>query len=227
MDSVLWYVLPLAVATALSIFPILAAVLLLLSPDPVPTSVGYLAGWSAGVLILVTLFTFGARLIPPSSSEQMPPWAHAVELVLGVGLVVVGIGRIVLGRRRSTPASAPSWTKAMSHLGPRRAFAFGIAMNARPKNLTIALAAGLAIGSASLDILGSGIAVLIFTAVGVSTVAALVLAYVFGSRSLRPRLERLSDWLVAQSSVVLSFSIVLLGAVMVGIGATNLVSGSS
>jgi hypothetical protein len=32
VDSVLWYVLPLAIATALSIFPILAVVLLLVTP---------------------------------------------------------------------------------------------------------------------------------------------------------------------------------------------------
>ena len=42
----LWYVVPLGVAAALSVFPILAVVLLLLSPNPIPASVGYLAGWS-------------------------------------------------------------------------------------------------------------------------------------------------------------------------------------
>ena len=61
----LWYVVPLGVAAALSVFPILAVVLLLLSPNPIPASVGYLAGWSGGVLVLVTLFSLGARLIPP------------------------------------------------------------------------------------------------------------------------------------------------------------------
>ena len=49
----LWYVVPLGVAAALSVFPILAVVLLLLSPNPIPASVGNLAGWSGGVLVLV------------------------------------------------------------------------------------------------------------------------------------------------------------------------------
>jgi hypothetical protein len=52
----------------------------------------------------------------------------------------------------------------MDNVGPRRAFAFGLAMNVRPKNLAIALAAGLAIGSASLSVVGSSLTVLIFTA---------------------------------------------------------------
>lgn len=222
MVSVLWYVVPLGMAAALSLFPILAVVLLLLSPRPIPASVGYLAGWSSGVLVLVALFSFAARLIPPSTREQMPPWAHVVELALGVGLMVAGIWRAIADRRRPVPTDPPSWTKAMDHVGPRRAFVFGLAMNARPKNLTIALAAGLAIGSASLDIVGSSLAVLVFTAAAASTVAALVLAYVFGSWSVRPRLERLSDWLVANSSLVLNLSVALVGAVLVTIGTVNL-----
>jgi len=219
---VLWYVVPLGVAAALSVFPILAVVLLLLSPNPIPASVGYLAGWSIGVLLLVTLFSLGARLIPPSTTERMPSWAHVVEIAIGVLLVVGGIWRTAADRRRPEPASAPSWTKALDNVGPRRAFAFGLAMNVRPKNLAIALAAGLAIGSASLSIVGSSLTVLIFTAVAVSTVAALVLAYVFGSHSIRPRLERFSDWLVANSSLVLSLSVVLIGALLIVIGTVNL-----
>lgn len=222
VDSVLWYVLPLGLATALSLFPILAVVLFLLSPSPVPTSIGYLAGWSSGILILATLFTLGARLIPPSTSERMPPWAHVVEIVLGLALVVGGLWRVVAARRRAKPASVPSWAKAMDRIGPGRAFAFGIAMNVRPKNLTLALAAGLAIGSASLNVVGSSLAVLLFTAVAVSTVAALVLSYVFGSRSVRPRLQRLSDWLVGNSALVLDASVVLVGVLLIGIGIVNL-----
>jgi hypothetical protein len=222
VDSVLWYIVPLGIAAALSVFPILAVVLLLLSPNPIPAGVGYLAGWSAGVLVLVTLFSLGARLIPPSTTDRMPPWAHIVELTLGVLLVVVGIWRTIAARRRPAPTSPPSWTKAMDHIGPRRAFAFGLAMNVRPKNLAIALAAGLAIGSASLSIAGSSLTVLIFTAVAISTVAALVLAYVIGSHSVRPRLERFSDWLVANSSLVLNLSVALIGALLVIIGIANL-----
>lgn len=223
MDSVLWYVLPLAIATALSIFPILAVVLLLLSPHPVPVSVGYLAGWSLGVLALVTLFTFGASLIPPDSGEGMPNWFHVVSIALGAAMIVYGVVMVVRDRRSpEQKTSAPSWTKAMGKLGPRRSFAFGLAMNIRPKNLAIALAAGLAIGSAPLDLLGRSVAVLIFTAVGVSTVAALVLAYLFGDKRVRPSLERLSDWLVSHSAVVLAISVILLGALLIALGLAHL-----
>ncbi len=223
MGSVLWYVLPLAVATALSLFPVLAVVLLLLAPRPIPASLSYLTGWSLGVLLLVTAFAAGARLIPPSQPYQMPNWAHTMELLIGVALIVVGLWR--LGRLRAgiDTEHTPGWVQAMNTVGPRRAFAFGLAMNARPKNITVALAAGLAIGSASLDLIGNALAVVVFTGVSVSTVAALVLAYLFGQRRMRPRLRALSAWLVAHTSLVVELSLVLLGVVLAAVGAASLI----
>lgn len=219
----LWYVLPLALATALSLFPVLAVVLLLLSPRPVPASLAYLAGWSLGVLLLVTVFAAGARLIPPSHPHQMPNWAHTVELLIGVALIVVGVRGVARVRAGTEVERTPAWARAMNSMGPRGAFVFGVAMNARPKNITVALAAGLAIGSASLDLVGNAFAVFIFTGVSVSTVAALVLAYLFGRRRMRPRLRMLSEWLVAHTGLVIELSLVLLGLILAGVGAANLI----
>ncbi|GAA1695489.1 hypothetical protein GCM10009808_10900 [Microbacterium sediminicola] len=224
MESVLWYVVPLGIAMALSILPILAVVLLLLSPNPVPVSVGYAAGWALGVLTLATVFTIGARLIPPDVSASVPTWVHAVEIALGAVLMGWAVISAVRSRRRPSGSSAPSWTGVLESLGPRRAFAFGLAMNVRPKNLTLAVAAGLAIGAASLDVPGSALAVVIFTILGVSTVAGLVLAFLFGSRRVRPALEGLSEWLVSHAQVVLWISTFLVGAILVAIGVGHLVS---
>jgi len=222
VTSVLWYILPLGVAMALSVLPLLAAVLILLRPDPLPVGVGYLAGWSIGVLVLVTVFTLATSVIPSDRGTSVPGWAHTAEVVLGAALMAWGVWSIA--RARSAPATAPSWTRALTSIGPRRAAAFGLAMNLRPKNLTLAVAAGLAIGSASLDIVDSGLAIALFTLIGVSTVAALVLSYLFGNRRVRPALERLSSWLLSHASTVLRVSLVVVGAMLVALGASNLVA---
>lgn len=222
MDSVLWYILPLGIAMALSVLPLLAAVLILLRPDPVPVGIGYLAGWAVGVLVLVTLFTLASRIIPSGRAYTMPVWAHIVEVVLGVGLIVWGATSMIRGR--GTPASAPAWTSALSSIGPRRAAAFGLAMNIRPKNLTLAVAAGLAIGSASLTPFDSGVAIVVFTLVGVSTVAGLVVSFLLGDKRLRPALERLSGWLITHASWVLRLSLIVIGLVLAGVGTANLIT---
>jgi hypothetical protein len=222
VESVLWYVIPLAMALALSVLPILAAVLILLSPNPVPVGVGYLSGWALGVLVLVSVFTLGARVVPSVGPERMPGWAHGVELVIGILLVVYAV--ISQVRSRTKDAVAPSWTRALSSLSPRRALLFGVAMNVRPKNLTLAVAAGLAIGSAALNPVASGLAIVVFTVVGISTVAGLVLSFLFGDKRVRPALERFSVWLQRHSGLVLRVSLLAIGLLLIGIGTTNLVS---
>ncbi len=220
----LWYVVPLGVAMALSLLPVLAAVLLLLSPRPVPVGLAYLAGWTLGVLLLVSVFTVAARVLPRETG-RMPPWTHSAEIALGVVLLVWGIVSFVRARGGRTPKT-PSWAGMMQEIGPRRAAAFGLAMNVRPKNLTLVLAAGLAIGAGSLPALAAGLAIVVFTLVGVSTVAGLVLAYVFGSTRVRPRLEGLGVWLARNAGTVLWSSMLFVGALLIAIGTAHLVAGT-
>jgi hypothetical protein len=77
--SVLWYTIPIAVALALSIFPIVAALLLLLAPEPLSRSIPFAVGSVLGVAVLVTAFAIGAGLIPHASDARTPAWVHAVE----------------------------------------------------------------------------------------------------------------------------------------------------
>jgi hypothetical protein len=224
VESVLWYVVPLGIAMAFSILPILAAVILLLSPRPVPVSVAYLSGWAVGVLLLVTLFTFIARLVPSDASDRTPTWVHIAEIALGAFLVVWGVVALLRARGAEQSAKPPSWTNMLNGIGPWRSFGFGLAMNVRPKNLTLVLAAGLAIGSASLPVVGATLAILIFTVVGISVVGALVLAYLFGDSSVRPLLERLSGWLVSHATVVLWISMMFVGLILVVLGIVHLLT---
>lgn len=222
----LWYVLPLALAVALSIFPVLAAILLLLSSKPTSASIGYAVGWSLGILVLVTTFAVGARLIPKDRSQGLPSWLHYAEIVVGVALIVEGTVTVVRERRRAATAAPPQWLQVASGLSPRRAFAFGVLMNLRPKNLTLTLAAGLAIGAAPISLVAASVSVLLFAVVGVSTVAGLVLASLLAPQRVRPLLGALNTWLVSHASLVLRISVVLVGVLLVVVGGAALAGGS-
>lgn len=221
----LWYVLPLAAAVALSIFPILAAVLLLLSGGPAKAAIGYAIGWSLGIIVLVSTFAAGARLIPNDIAEHVPPWVRYVEIVVGAFLIVEGIVTAVHEYRRARAPAPPQWLQAASGLGARRAFAFGVLMNVRPKNLALTLAAGLAIGAARLTLVAGGVMILLFAVVGVSTVAGLVLAYVLAPQRVQPLLRVLDTWLVSHAALVLRLSVTVIGVVLVTIGTMALAGG--
>ena len=62
--SVIGDILPLALGIAISPIPIIAAILMLLSPKAKGTSVGFLLGWVLGIVVAVVLFTLLASVIP-------------------------------------------------------------------------------------------------------------------------------------------------------------------
>ncbi|MGN8553736.1 UNVERIFIED_CONTAM: GAP family protein [Microbacterium sp. SLM126] len=222
MSTVLWYTLPIAVAIALSVFPIVAVLVLLLAPDPMRRSVAFTSGWAVGLLLLVAVFTVSAKLTPHEARVPFPPWAHMAEIAIGV--ILLGTA-LFAGRRgeRSVSSGRSSLSGLTSMSGPR-AFAFGLMMNVRPKNIVLTVAAGLAIGAASLDLAASVTIVVVVTVVGASTVAGLVLVYAVGKSNVRPGLERLRRYLVEHASTVLRILAALIGALLVVIGTVQLLS---
>jgi hypothetical protein len=224
MSTVLWYTLPIAVAIALSVFPIVAVLVLLLAPDPMRRSVAFAAGWAAGLLVLVTVFTISAKLTPHERRTPFPPWAHVAEIAIGIVLVVMAF---LVGRqtRRSTPAGVKELSGLASGMTTPRSFAFGLMMNVRPKNIVLTIAAGLAIGAASLELVASTTIVLIVTVVGASTVVGLVIVYAVGKSRVRPGLDRLHRYLVDHAATVLRVLGALIGVALIVIGTVQLASG--
>ena len=219
---VLTYVLPLGVAVALSIFPVLAVVLMLLSRNPSRAGISYAIGWSLGLVILATAFAIVASLIPNDMSEPLPAWVHGAEIVVGALLVVQGTVSAVRERRRAKAVTPPAWLERARNLSAPRAFAFGMFMNVRPKNIALTLAAGLAIGAAQLSFLAGGVAVFLFMVVGVSSVVILVLLYLLAPQRAHRVLTFLSTWLATNASLVLRLSIILIGVFLVIVGIIGL-----
>ena len=66
-------ILPLALGIAVSPIPIIAAILMLLSPRAKGTSVGFLLGWVVGIVVAVTVFTLLAAELPASDDDASNP----------------------------------------------------------------------------------------------------------------------------------------------------------
>jgi hypothetical protein len=219
--SVLWYTIPIAVALALSIFPIVAALLLLLSPEPLSRSVPFAVGSVLGVAVLVTAFAIGASLIPHASESRPPAWVHMVEIAVGAALGVAAV--ILMARKTASPGMDISKIAAATdRLTPGRALGFGLVMNVRPKSLALTVAAGLAIGTAQTDVVSDGVTVPVFTVVAGSTVIGLVAAYAIGQERVRPQLERLRAALSDHAGFVLNIALLCIGLILIAVGVTQL-----
>lgn len=219
--SVLWYTVPLAVALALSVVPIIAVLVLLLAPDPLGRSVPFASGSVLGIAALVTAFAIGASLVPTAAEDEFPPWIHVVEIAVGVCLMVTALV-LTLRKRDASPTERSSIEAATSRLTRSRAFGFGVLMNVRPKSLVLTVAAGLAIGTAPIDPVIGGVTVAVFTLISGSVVAGLVIAYAIGQTRVRPAFARLRHHLETHAGLVLRGALFGTGLVLVIVGIVQL-----
>lgn len=219
MGPVIGDILPLALGIAISPLPIMATTIMLLSPKARGTSVGFLIGWVAGIALMTTLFVLLAQLLPSVRPHTPALLTGAVELLLGLLLIVLAVRTWRNRPRAGESAPVPRWINAIDALTFWRGLAVGFVYSAfRPKNLLISLAAGVVIGSAGLDLAPSAIVLAIFIVFAASTIAAPVAAYFSGAPKVTTGLEGLREWLLRNVSTVTATTLLFLGVVIVGMG---------
>jgi hypothetical protein len=86
MGSVIGDILPLAVGIAISPIPIITAILMLLSPHAKGTSVGFLIGWTAGIIVAIVLFTLLSSVLPTDTGGPSTI-ASVIKIILGALLL--------------------------------------------------------------------------------------------------------------------------------------------
>lgn len=207
-----------AVGIAISPIPIIAAILMLLSPKAKGASLGFLFGWLVGIIAAIVIFTL--------LSSVLPQPADGASTVVGVIKIVLGALLLLLAvkQRRSRPgegehAALPKWMAAIDTITPAKALVLGFVLAAvNPKNLLLAASAGVVVGGASLT-LGQTIAVItVFTVIAASTVLGPVIAYLAASAKMAEPLERLRDWLVDNNAAIMAVLLLVIGVSVVGKG---------
>src|SRR4029453_2728976 len=141
--------LPLAVAIAISITTIITTVLMLLSAKAKSRTVGLLVGCVAGVGGAVALFAWLASLLPTQDSSGAFVPAAVINMGVGVLLVVLGLRQWRGRPARGDLAELPKWMGKVDSMMPGKALVLGLLLSSVvPKNLLLALSAGLIVGGA-------------------------------------------------------------------------------
>jgi hypothetical protein len=218
MGSAIGDTLPLAVGIAISPVPIIAAILMLLSPKARGTSVGFLIGWILGIAVAVVVFTLLSGLIPASDPNSKPV-AGTIKIVLGVLLLLLALRQWRSRPRDGETAALPKWMDAIDSMTAGRGFVLAFILAAvNPKNLLLAAAAGVAIGSAGLSVGSSTVVILVFVLVACCSVAIPVIGYLVAADALRGPLDALRGWLVQNNATVMAVLLLVIGVVLIGKG---------
>jgi threonine/homoserine/homoserine lactone efflux protein len=219
LGSVIGDILPLAIGIAISPIPIIAAILMLLSPRAKGTSVGFLLGWVVGIVVAVVVFTLLASVLPEQDPDAAKPIAGTIKIILGVLLLLLAVRQWRSRPKPGEDPQLPKWMAAIDDMNAGRAFGLGFLLSAvNPKNLIMAAGAGVVIGTGGLTIAEDAVAVLVFTLIAASSVAVPVIAYLVASARMAGPLESLRTWLVHNNATVMAVLLLVIGVVVIGKG---------
>ena len=210
MAELIIEVLPYAVGVFASPLPVIIAIVMLFTPRPRPTSVTYVATWVAGLTAVTVLLSLLAGQI--EGTQGGGGWGAWLRVGLGVLLVAIAV-RMWMGRAAQ---STPPWLSALMDAGPRQAVRYGLLMSAaNPKELLMAVAVALAVGSSDAGTAASAVAIVVFIVVGAASVAAPLVVFLVGGRSTLTRLKTTREWLQTNSVAVASGVLAAIGLLLV------------
>lgn len=203
-------ILPFAVGVFASPLPVVIAIVMLFTPHARPTSVTYVVTWVTGLTVVTILFILMAGAL--EQPDEPRGWLTWLRIILGVLVLVMGV-RMWLGR---TVDHTPPWLTSLMNAGSREALRYGILMSAaNPKELLMALAAGLAIGTSGLGFASSTVALVVFVAVGAASVAGPLIVFLLGGDKTLARLERAREWLQTNNTSVAAVVMIVIGLLLV------------
>jgi threonine/homoserine/homoserine lactone efflux protein len=211
-------VLVLGLGVALSPVPIIAVILLLVTPRARTTGPAFVLGWLAG-LSLVGIVVLVA--VPGAMADSGEPerWSGWLKLALGLGLLVLA-AKDWRGRPRATDEAAmPKWMGAIDAFGPVKAGGAGIFLSAlNPKNLLLSVAAAAAIAATGIPGGQDAVAYGVFVVLATLGVAAPVVIYFALGSHAAPLLERLREWMARNNAVIMAVLLLLIGVKLIGDG---------
>lgn len=217
MGEAVGEMLPAAVAVALSPLPIIAVVLVLVSPRGRARSLAYLTGQVVGVAAVGAIVLVAAGAVSLESGGRPATWASILRLLLGLGLLALAVSQWRGRPRARKEPELPAWLEAFDTFTPARTARTGALLAAvNPKNLILVVAGMAAVAQAGIPAGEQAVALLVFTAIGSLGVATpVVLAVVLGERST-PLLARLKSWLGANAAAIMAVVLILIAAKLIG-----------
>jgi threonine/homoserine/homoserine lactone efflux protein len=219
MGGVIGEVLPAALGVAISPVPIIAVILMLLSPRATGASVGFMIGWVIGIAAVVTAVAL--LLDPADDGDASDPSTLSSLIKIGLGVLMLLLAA-AQWRSRPPPGEEPKlpgWMKAVDEMNGVRAVGFGIVLAvANPKNLPLCLAGGVTIAGGDLGGGRVAVSIAVFVAIAACSVVLPVLAYLIARDRIQDELNELREWLTANNATVMALLLLVLGVVIVGQG---------
>jgi hypothetical protein len=214
-------IVPLAVAVAFTMLPIIATLVVLVGSQHATRGFLLTAGYAAGLALMSGLATFGLLHVGLPRFDIAP----AVFIVVGLLLLALcGLRFARRGRASTHPSRSPALLGRLQRLNRPGALGIGFQFAFHPENLLLIGAASTKIVAASLPGGGPAIVLSTFCAISVSTVLVPSIIYGVAGSSMKSTLERLRDWLLTNSTKITFALLCAAGLFLIAYGAWKILT---
>jgi len=223
MGAAIGEMLPLAIGIAISPLPIIAIILMLITPQARSNGLAFLGGWMLGLAVVGTIVLIVANTAGIATSSGPSRTVSIIKLVLGLLLLVVAWRQF---RKRPKPGEEvplPKWMRALDSFTPTRSLAVGALLSGvNPKNLILNATAAAGIAATGLAGAQQAVVLIVLIIVGSLGVMAPVVVYFAMGDKAAPVLGAWKTWLAANNATVMMVLFLVFGVTLIGKGISGL-----
>jgi threonine/homoserine/homoserine lactone efflux protein len=223
MQQVVGAILPLALGIAISPIPIIAIILMLITPKARANGLAFLVGWMAGLTVVGGLALVVASAAGLSASSETSRTESVIKLLLGLLLLLIAVRQWRSKPKPGDTAALPKWMQALDTFTPIKSFGIAALLSGlNPKNLALNLAAMSIVATAGLPPSSQAAALLVVVIIASVGIIAPVVVYFAGGDKSAAVLGGWKAWLAENNTTVMAMLLLVLGVVLVGQGISGL-----
>jgi hypothetical protein len=220
MGQAIGDILSLAIGVAISPVPIIALILMLITPKAKTNGTAFAFGWVLGLCVVGfggLLIANAADLSTGQSAETGVAWG---KVVLGVLFLWLALKQWRARPKAGEEAAMPAWMGAIDAFTAGKALGLGAALSGvNPKNLILTLSAAATVAEVP-DLSGAerAVSMLVFIVIASLTVLAPLVVYLAMGAKAEEILSGWKAWLSLHDSAIMFVLFLVFGMVLIGKG---------
>jgi len=219
MLSTLGEVLPQAVAIAISPIPVALIILILVSARARANGPAFAVTWLIGIVVVCGAAVLLASGAGVGSEDSAGDGVKVVHLILGLAFLWLALRQWRARPRPGEAAATPKLFEVVDDMSVGKAAGVGLLASAvNPKNLVLAVSAGLTISEANLSGPSTTTTVVLFSVIASLTVVVAVLLHMLAGERASGLLHEVKDWLIHNNATILFVLFLVLAAKLIGSG---------
>jgi hypothetical protein len=219
VGSAIGEMLPLAIGIAISPVPIIAIILMLITPKARSNGLAFLGGWMLGLAVVGTIVLIVANTAGVATSSGPSRTVSLIKLLLGLLLLFAAWRQFKKRPKPGEEAPLPKWMRALDSFTPARSLAIGALLSGvNPKNLILTATAAAGIAQTGLAGAQQAVVLILLILVGsVGIIAPVGVYFAMGDKAAKV-LGGWKTWLAANNATVMIVLFVVFGVSLIGKG---------